>query len=544
MHVVHILANFDAEKMCTTNQVMKQAGHKDQSTYCKHYAPQNPGTSGRAAYFGDAPRTIVNDLLRTLTITCTPDLWQSLPAEQQHELEQTPDFEKINQRLTDLSLLDDAAQARKQRAKILLKRKKLVNTALEKFQQEQSSVSKKDAATSHHYTLFSRTSHLMPPRRSLATSLFASGSIRSEECRAVIEDLMALYGSETEVPYRPGLETCRCYEGSDDKTKPTAKEWQHVYTCRRDQDPSGEFCFFCNKWFDNEADWPDHCRWHLQDPELVPVYCNPRNHGGGLANPGLCLWCLGDETLKPKDRMRQYPYADKWRTHVKRHINALEDGKTQQCPHPRGRCSRDFDTKQELIWHLQDVHCWIREGTPRSTKARQPAEEENLVQAGIKRRFSDSKAEGIPAHVKKARKNDSAEMFRFVEVRLAIRRRQSRSAASSTPSLASKPSTASTPSLASRPSSTPQPTSPTTSSCPTTPPPAPELAIDPLLLASDALGQKLGVQLAVYDDQKQAGLLDAASTFALQPSLDLGATAGYGVEVMQGAAQVSPVGVR
>ena len=84
---------------------------------------------------------------------------------------------------------------------ILLERRKLVNTVPEKFEQEQSSVFKKDAPTSHHYTLFFRASHLILPCCYLATSLFTSDSICSEGCRAVIEDLMALYRSETEVSY-------------------------------------------------------------------------------------------------------------------------------------------------------------------------------------------------------------------------------------------------------------------------------------------------------------------------------------------------------
>lgn len=308
---------------------MKQAGHRDQGTYRKHYAPQNPGTSGQAAYFGDAPRTIVNNLLRTLTITCTSDLWQSLPAEQQHELEQTAEFEAISQQLADPSLLDDAAQSKKQRAKLLQDRKKLVNAALEKFRDEQPSTAKENTPASYHYALFSRRSHVMLNRQRLATSLFASGSIRSEAGKAgkaVIEDLMSLYASEEEVPYRPGLETCRCFGDSDADRKPSAKDWQHIYACRRRQDPTAEFCFFCSEWFSNKKDWTAHCRWHLEDPELVPVQCNPLNFGGCLATPGLCPWCLGDESLKPKDRMKQFAYADKWRTYVQRHIDALEDG--------------------------------------------------------------------------------------------------------------------------------------------------------------------------------------------------------------------------
>ncbi len=58
---------------------------------CDHYAPNNAGTDGQGSFFGDKLRNIVNDRFRTMTLCRNPELWQSLPAEKQHELESSPE---------------------------------------------------------------------------------------------------------------------------------------------------------------------------------------------------------------------------------------------------------------------------------------------------------------------------------------------------------------------------------------------------------------------------------------------------------------------
>jgi hypothetical protein len=50
----------------------------------------------------------------------------------------------------------------------------------------------------------------MPERDRLASSLFTVASIRSEEGRAVLRDMIALYQQETKVAVRPGLEPEKC----------------------------------------------------------------------------------------------------------------------------------------------------------------------------------------------------------------------------------------------------------------------------------------------------------------------------------------------
>jgi len=56
------------------------------------------------------PRSIINDRFRAITLSYHPELWQSLPAEKQNELENSPEFIAIDEKVENLSLKpkDDA----------------------------------------------------------------------------------------------------------------------------------------------------------------------------------------------------------------------------------------------------------------------------------------------------------------------------------------------------------------------------------------------------------------------------------------------------
>jgi hypothetical protein len=98
---------------------MRQAGHRDDRTYTKYYAPTNPGTDGQCSYFGGTRRTIVNEQFHALTVAWNPELYQSLPAEKMCELEKRADFAAIEEQLLELCLCDDDS------SEVTEKRKKL-----------------------------------------------------------------------------------------------------------------------------------------------------------------------------------------------------------------------------------------------------------------------------------------------------------------------------------------------------------------------------------------------------------------------------------
>ena len=49
-------------------------------------------------------RSILNDCFRAMTLSRNPELWQSLPAEKQNELETSPEFITIEAKLEAFSL--------------------------------------------------------------------------------------------------------------------------------------------------------------------------------------------------------------------------------------------------------------------------------------------------------------------------------------------------------------------------------------------------------------------------------------------------------
>lgn len=392
----HAGTDSDTDKLYSTAQRMRQAGHRDPRTYDQHYAPQNPGTDGQAAYLGHTPRALVNNLLRSMTLARNPELWQSLPAEKQHEVEQREDFCAIEDQLAMLALKGDEPGSREQRRKLNAQKRKIVKSELDKFQREQPNLAMTGTASksSHHRSRYSRIAPLMPIRRQLSDGLFLAAEIRSKEGIAVLENLVALCRSTTEVSCRPGLEPekCPCRNRFSKTTKSDAQCWRHVYSCYgkilRKEHGLAEFCFFCNEWFTDPQRWADHCEHHVEDPETLPIQCDPFIYGGCLATPGLCPWCLGNQSLPATVRMKQFPERSKWQNHVQGHIEQLKSLPFQApaCPHPREACDEEFESMQKLENHLQDVHCWI---PPRpSLKRRSP--DSDSPQSRKARKLSDA----------------------------------------------------------------------------------------------------------------------------------------------------------
>lgn len=151
-----------------------------------------------------------------MTLSRNPELWQTLPAERQHELENSEEFLTIEEELAKLALKPEegAAAGDSRRKELYVQKRKLVTAELRRCQRLQprklpSKVQKLEQI-GHHRTQFSRTKQLMPERHRLAEGLFAIAPIRSEKGRAVLRDMIELYKQDTEVACRPGLEPEKC----------------------------------------------------------------------------------------------------------------------------------------------------------------------------------------------------------------------------------------------------------------------------------------------------------------------------------------------
>lgn len=107
------------------------AGHQDEKTYEKCYVPNDSGGDGQNSYQGERLRTVVSDLFRGATISHNPELWQPLPAEKQHDVENSPEFIGIEVQLEALALNGSLDPDAKERRKVLnAQKRKLAKDAL------------------------------------------------------------------------------------------------------------------------------------------------------------------------------------------------------------------------------------------------------------------------------------------------------------------------------------------------------------------------------------------------------------------------------
>lgn len=53
--------------------------------------------------------------------------------------------------------------------------------------------------------------------------------------------------------------------------------------------------------------------------------------------------------------MQQFLEREKWKGHIDRHIEELDDYKANRCPNPRPKCVDAFQSVLGLKFHLQDV---------------------------------------------------------------------------------------------------------------------------------------------------------------------------------------------
>jgi hypothetical protein len=389
------------------------------ATYNNSYRPRQSGVDGEAVFLGKKGREVVSEAFLELTIPYNPCLSQRLPAEKMYKLERSPEYLELEAEIKILSdsaeenvvlemtyklegskehlqleaeiesLMDrpeDKADLEKEKRELLenmrrqllakAKRKprKLIDDTLKEWQIRQPH--RPADQPEYHHTIFERCRFMMPERDRLATNLFKKAKLRSSLGRSVLRDMMALLKRKVEVDFRPGLEPDKCScakvkrETNDDTTG--GYDWRHIYNCHKRslslRHGFAELCFLCNQWIVGQAEWSDHCRRYLDNPDALPFHFDPLIYAGVLASPGYCPFCFKDERIPASQRMYQYLNRDKWLLHVHRHIYKLEkkaEGEYTEiecphpkwyCPHPKWYCPKSFQSVLHLQFHLQDIH--------------------------------------------------------------------------------------------------------------------------------------------------------------------------------------------
>jgi hypothetical protein len=113
--------------------------------------------------------------------------------------------------------------------------------------------------------------------------------------------------------------------------------------CSNLTQPHLQFCFPCVTFFFSIAAWSAHCAWHLENLSLD---CGRILRQSIVIQPFICPHCLGDLSLPPHQRYRQFPTKPLFSTHMATHDH------TNYCPHPL--CNKRFESREEYTAHMTD----------------------------------------------------------------------------------------------------------------------------------------------------------------------------------------------
>jgi hypothetical protein len=114
-----------------------------------------------------------------------------------------------------------------------------------------------------------------------------------------------------------------------------------------------EWCFLCAKWFHNKTDWQEHCCSHLKS--LQPR-CGLLRFRYTLVSPGFCPFCLGDQSIQPEHRFRQWREKATLINHIDiEHLAKINEEKPILCPHPCCE-GKIYPSALDLRRHFYNVH--------------------------------------------------------------------------------------------------------------------------------------------------------------------------------------------
>ncbi|KAL2043541.1 hypothetical protein N7G274_003848 [Stereocaulon virgatum] len=319
---------------------MKFAGHNNADTFFGSYAPDLSTVDGMASYWNKKRRTVHLEGFHGLSLHHHPQLLQSLPAKVEADLDNCSEFISVNQeiemlgeKLRGIKTEDEAQLVRARREGLYWRKRQLVSEELSKWLQIQPRKAASDTEAEAPLvaslpSFFNRIRRLDPPRDRLASSLFLSVSLRSDQGRSALQDMITL-----------------CEENPPS----TLQTGGSIFTAVVTDGP---------KWF-------THCQNHINGLETFPVQCDPLVFRRTLATAGQCLFCLFNSKLSPTRRFHQFLLKQSWKEYLQEHFWQLEGACTRStesgerkafsCPDPR--CALSFDSIQDFQCHCQDVHC-------------------------------------------------------------------------------------------------------------------------------------------------------------------------------------------
>ncbi|QKX62582.1 uncharacterized protein TRUGW13939_09743 [Talaromyces rugulosus] len=356
---------------------MQFAGQRDPKIFNKSYNHKNR-VSGVDSYWGRPRREDHLQEIRASNLKYKPQLLHWLPAKQRYDLEHGPEFVSIAQELADLQhekqqeglTGQEVCNLTARQGRLYEEKRQLIQMALKAWQEDPQSMppGNKTGVMDPQTIFFERTRRLDPVRDRLAENLFLDVPLRSETGDMVIEDMIRLCKGAPEVAYRP---SCRptdkgqclvedCGENME-RLRPDQR-WPHVYKCYREdlirQHGFAQLCYICDEWILGRPPWIEHCTGHLEQPETLPIRCEPVNFRLTVAWPGYCITCIFSQK-NADERLRSWEYPNRWKEHVDRCLReywaaSLSSRKAVSCCDPR--CQGDYATDYDLRFHMIDWH--------------------------------------------------------------------------------------------------------------------------------------------------------------------------------------------
>lgn len=140
-------------------------------------------------------------------------------------------------------------------------------------------------------------------------------------------------------------------------------KWDHVFKCVKAQQQGEhkfvEFCFICNQAVGGFERWEIHCQEHIRKCE-IPTRCDFVKFRRAIAYAGNCITCLHNEQLPAARRLYGFMKQSSWKKHIHKcffsDINKSGSQTELHCPDPL--CSTEYDSTEDLWYHLQDVHSY------------------------------------------------------------------------------------------------------------------------------------------------------------------------------------------
>lgn len=211
------LANMSPDNGYAKDELMKFAAHTNQMTLTRDYLSS---ITGLASFLKLPLRSDQAEDFRSMTVKRNPDLFLSLPAKAQDNLQQRSNYVAITKKIEGLSLEVNAARTqsvilelKSQRNQLLEQRRMLEKEELNRVRgaQERIHPSEREGTfhVDQHRSQFGRVSHMMEERYRLSHTLFCVAPLRSAEDISAVEDLTALLRNSCRAAYQPLLRPTR-----------------------------------------------------------------------------------------------------------------------------------------------------------------------------------------------------------------------------------------------------------------------------------------------------------------------------------------------